>query len=231
MNTTRSLPAPKQGFTLIEMLVVIAIIALLASILVPSVNKALQAAKRTSCMSNLRQIGHAVMMYSLEKDGYLPPVVDGGWSSSGTLWMEAISPFLGEEVDDIMQENIAAITYGCPSWKGRLDVNELGRATKPGFGMNVFPAPTDWGSGSPLFTKTSHSLAELAPSTILIGDSVDWHLALSGNTWWQGNNDYGYASGHPDRHGKKGANYLLSDGSVHTISPERAKEMILDPAG
>ncbi len=60
------------GFTLIEMLVVIAIIALLASLIVPTTSRALQSAKATKCLSNLRQIGQAMQIYLIENKEIYP---------------------------------------------------------------------------------------------------------------------------------------------------------------
>ena len=62
----------KRGFTLIELLVVIAIIAILAAILFPIMSQVKQAAKRTACLSNLRQIGMATKMYNQDYDFIYP---------------------------------------------------------------------------------------------------------------------------------------------------------------
>jgi prepilin-type N-terminal cleavage/methylation domain-containing protein len=63
----------RTGFTLIELLVVIAIIAILAAILFPVFAQAREKARQSTCLSNFRQIGTAVMMYVEDYDEYYPP--------------------------------------------------------------------------------------------------------------------------------------------------------------
>jgi prepilin-type N-terminal cleavage/methylation domain-containing protein/prepilin-type processing-associated H-X9-DG protein len=68
----------QTGFTLIELLVVIAIILILAAILFPVFTRVRENARRTSCQSNLKQIGIGIMMYTQDYDEYFPIQPSGG---------------------------------------------------------------------------------------------------------------------------------------------------------
>ena len=72
-----------RGFTLIELLVVIAIIAILAAILFPVFAQAREAARKSSCQSNLKQLANGIRMYATDYDGFLPSGGGFGWCAVG----------------------------------------------------------------------------------------------------------------------------------------------------
>lgn len=104
----------KKAFSLIELLVVLAIIGSLSAILLPAIGKARGNARRTQCANNLRQIGMAVSMFTDDHNFKLPLTLDGGTS---LYWFQSIAPYLDDS--DVLQ---------CPDYKNYIADNALRQA-------------------------------------------------------------------------------------------------------
>ena len=85
--------ASNQAFTLLELLIVIAMIAVLAAVLFPVFQKVRENARRTTCQSNLRQIGLAITQYTQDSDETLPP---GAYALGGATvtWRQGVFPYV-----------------------------------------------------------------------------------------------------------------------------------------
>lgn len=90
----------RPAFTLIELLVVISIIVLIVSLLLPVLSSAKDAARKTVCLSNLRQMGLASHLYTTDHGGTFPqPFQDSAFSNAvkgKVLWFNALDPYVGQ---------------------------------------------------------------------------------------------------------------------------------------
>jgi prepilin-type N-terminal cleavage/methylation domain-containing protein len=116
---TKSSPPPiERAFTLIEMLVVIAIFSVLFALLVPAFTSAFERAKVTKDLSNLRQIGTATQLYMNDNNGAFPGSATATWMSQLELnrkylssWRVLESPFDGRGTSEVGDVN-TPVSYG-----------------------------------------------------------------------------------------------------------------------
>lgn len=157
----------RRGFTLIELLVVIAIIAILAAILFPVFAQAREAARKSSCQSNLKQIGGGLQMYSQDYDEQL--CRDENFFVNNTYdgaWYMMIQPYV---------KNKGVLK--CPSMSPLLTAAEAAAGTQPcTYGMNYRLtqfSPTNLNDAGSLWYGNA-SLAQLrAPAdTIWVADNA-----------------------------------------------------------
>ena len=97
----------RLGFTLVELLVVIGIIAVLISILLPALSRAREAAYATQCLSNLRQIGIYFNLYANEQKGFLPP--------QSPTFIRAINGKTHEYLDQRYTKGAGGKVFYCPT--------------------------------------------------------------------------------------------------------------------
>lgn len=133
----------KHAFTLIELLVVVAIVVLLLAILLPSMRQAVESARRTTCASNLRQIGIAFVTYASDSQTQLPQIGPGPSRFYGThqisyLWESQIADTL---FNQYLGRSVGVLT--CPNFVLTLDQFELGTASTPGiYRLTWYPGLT-----------------------------------------------------------------------------------------
>lgn len=123
------------NFTLIELLVVISIIAILAALLLPALNKAAAAGRRIACVSNLKQIGTAFQMYYDANRDMIPP---GRFSTTNHCWISLIS---GRGETEIYNYDTAGLflspkVFVCKEAVGQKDTYDWNPFFQVSYGMN-----------------------------------------------------------------------------------------------
>ena len=208
----------RLGFSLVELLAVIAVISLLLSILMPSLGKARSAAMRVKCAHNLRQIDMAIRLYLSGNDDTYPCTEDPVsmdpyyWLWMGRGWRSFVEPYLETNIN----EDNPSVLF-CPQDHTSKEEYE---STSYAYSMAFYHSPKqidDMNSPSDTYSNSQPSIPQRSfdvakPSgKIIIGEWLSNHLRINGEDpgWW----------------GWEGCrNYLFVDGQVRYLQAGQIRE-------
>jgi len=234
---------PRRGFTLVELLTVVAIIAILMSILIPTVGLMMVRARQTKSSANLSSIGKALSLYTLDNYGLLPaptfgtstaPASSPGSSNPrGGPWLEELvgQKYLG----GTFTTNLGSSTGTVDDWPSVLTcpqyVSEHSVISDPdvrGYGMNIFPYRAD--KDSPNFSKsypTQRLKLESLPNhgnNIVIGTSNDVTMEPGEDGTFEKDGTV-YKNGDPARFTDRGL-FLFLDNSVEALNADEVAKVL-----
>lgn len=117
---------PASAFSLTELVVVVAIIAVLAALLLPGIALVRDVARATRCASNLRQLGLGMIGYTADWDGvHAPMKTRADWCGLvaadypyGVHWHDLVAPYVELDGQRFGDNNFRGVLWGCPAWKG-----------------------------------------------------------------------------------------------------------------
>jgi len=190
----------RNGFTLMELLIVVVIIAILAAMLLPVLSKAREKARQSVCINNLRQIGLAFYLYIQDNNEYFPCASDPVnvnpvyWLWMGRGWRSCLLPYI----------NNRRILY-CPSDR---TAPQKWESTSYGYSMSFYHSSEQINQmPEPSFTYDTGKIVPSIPQKIasvlypdrkaMVTEWLDNHTGGI-NTWWTwgGSRNYIFVDGH-----------------------------------
>ena len=148
----------RRGFTLVELLVVIGIIAVLIGVLLPVLASARRAANKVKCQTQLREIGNALKLYAVDNKNWWPVAVHwtntaAGFPADKSLqsvpdrrdyWYQFLLKYFSKKAytdaaGKRLQDFMGTPLWGCPAVQKDLDISQSSADYDSGYGMSIYP--------------------------------------------------------------------------------------------